>query len=74
MSINAELALTAARVRLLARELPPHLRPDVPAEWAELLASLERRRTDASKTEALRAGRRAFEERVSGRLANAPLV
>lgn len=75
MTVRAELANAARRVRAANERLPEHCRPNasVASEWTQLLASVEdlpawrARRQIAEWTE-------RWEERLAGILLNAPLV
>jgi hypothetical protein len=56
VSYNRKLAAAARRVRALVEPLPEHLRPDVVAEWAELLDDLDGKSDRADSLE-IREGR-----------------
>jgi hypothetical protein len=56
VSYNRKLAAAARRVRALVEPLPEHLRPDVVAEWAELLDDLDGKSDRADSFE-IREGR-----------------
>jgi hypothetical protein len=73
MSVNAELALAAARVRLLSEQLPEELRPDVASDWAELLDEVHRARSAGAATLAILEWRRHYEARLTTTLIHAPV-
>jgi hypothetical protein len=66
MSYSTELAAAARRVRALAEQLPEQLRPDVVAEWSDLIDQL-----DGKSDHAARATIAAWVERMEARLASA---
>ena len=66
MSYSTELAAAARRVRALVEQLPEQQRPDVVAEWSELIDQLDGQGDRAAKT--IIAG---WLERMETRLASA---
>jgi len=66
-SLRPELALAAARTRLLAERLPDLLRDELIAEWLGLLERIEDEPSDAAAVERVLAWR---EQRVEPRLAD----
>ena len=72
-SVAAELALAAARVRLLAEQLPEERRPGIAKRWGELLDELEDTRSDGGKVLVILAWRSEIEGELCGALVNAPL-
>jgi hypothetical protein len=65
MTVNAELALAAARVRLLSEQIPAAHRPDVAGPWRELQDELDRTRSDGGRVLAILEWRVAVEGRLS---------
>ena len=74
MGWRQELALAAARVRLLSEQIPERHRPDVAASWAELQDELEDCQSDGGRVLAILEWREAIEVRLSATLAHAPLT
>lgn len=71
MSYSTELAAAARRVRALAEQLPEQQRPDVVAEWSELIAQLEDKSDRAAKT-IIAGWLERMETRLASALVNAP--
>jgi hypothetical protein len=71
LSYSTELAAAARRVRALAEQLPEHQRPDVVAEWSDLIDQLDGKSDHAAK--AIIAGwLERIELRLASTLVNAP--
>lgn len=60
-TVAQELALVAARVRILAEDLPETARPPVAERWAALLDELDGMRSDGGKVIAILQWRQDFE-------------
>ena len=73
MTINAELALAAVRVRLLAEKIPEAHRPSVAERWGELLDPLDETRSDGGRLLLILQWREDFEAELSAKLVHAPL-
>jgi hypothetical protein len=73
MTVHAELAVAAARVRELSELIPEAHRPPVAERWTELLDELDRTRSDGGKLLAIIGWRQDFEAELSAKLAHAPL-
>lgn len=72
MTRNTALAGAARRVRALSERIPTSYRPDLAAEWANLLAAIEGR-TDRQAKLLIAQWVEDQETRLTARLANAPL-
>jgi hypothetical protein len=64
MNVNAELALTAARVRILTETLPESARPDVASEWAALLDQIDDCRSNTERIKTIREWRQEFQSQI----------
>jgi hypothetical protein len=73
VSYSTELAAAARRVRALAEQLPEQLRPDVVAEWSDLLDDLDGK-SDRAARAAIACWLERMETRLASALANAPHV
>ena len=73
MSVNEELALAAARVRMLSEQIPEDHRLEVAGPWAELLDEVENTRSDGMKIVAILEWRERFEARLAAALAYTPI-
>jgi len=71
LSYSTELAAAARRVRALVEQLPEQLRPDVVAEWSDLLEELDGRSDRAAKT-IIAGWLERIEIRLASALVNAP--
>jgi hypothetical protein len=66
-TVNAELALAAARVRALAESLPESRQPDIAREWGSLLEQVDECMSDGVKIATIIEWRRAFENSMSAK-------
>jgi hypothetical protein len=72
MAYNRELAAAARRLRALVEPLPEHLRPDIVAEWSDLLDELEGV-SDRRARAIIARWTEEMELRLTSTLANSPL-
>jgi hypothetical protein len=68
---SSDLAQAARRVCALVEPLPEHLRPDVVAEWSDLIEQLDGKSDRAARATIARWLER-METRLASSLANAP--
>lgn len=73
MTVNAELALAAARIRELSQRIPARFRPDVDADWSAFMDSLNDERSDGGRRLAIIEFRARYEAMLATKLAHAPL-
>ena len=71
MSHSTELAAAARRVRAIAEQLPEQQRPDVFAEWSDLIDQLDGE-SDYVARATIAAWVERMETRLASALANAP--
>ena len=71
--VNAELALTAARVRLFSERIPERHIPNVAKRWGELVEQVGECRSDDAAIHLIIEWRNAFEAELCTKLAHSPL-
>jgi hypothetical protein len=73
VTVNAELALAASRVRELSEQIPEVHRPPVAERWAALMDELEACRSDGGRLLVILHFREDFEAELCAKLSHAAL-
>jgi hypothetical protein len=73
MTLNSELALASRVMNSLNDQLPAGHKLDLEAEWGDLVAAVNRSRSEGASLLAIYEWRQRLQEKASARLAHAPL-